>query len=665
MLDRVSAIELVGLTCYAFGAFCFGGLVLLSFGRGVDRTGAALSERDGGPVRRRAEIIGGSLMGLCFVWFVVHAVLVLVEQLPDYRPWLLRTVVLVLAFAFPPLVMHVTWAEAQCGGRKLEHATWRHVLVLTYVLSFAICAASLLGFYRVLTFPFRVGPFAGISIGMLFAATGVYAIVALSRRGGGPPESGPERTSRRAMVGLFAVMTGLCGLGFAANMGWIEPGRVLNLVMTNLPLAFIFVGVWFEDRFQFFDLFVKRGLALLLTLFVLAAWFGLSLPALEALDLGRVRPWVQAIVLLPLAIALPWGYRKLSGWLDGVWLGRRYTPIEGLKAFLASLQQATNEAQLVERAAAGLSEIFRAPARVVLGDGDDEAGFEIAIEAPFGFGGNRLGRLVLGPRANHLPWFSEDKALVSSLADVFCSTLANLRLQRRERQQDERARELSLAASRSELKALRAQVNPHFLFNALNAIAGLIHRDPMRADRTVEQLAEVFRYTLRRSEHEWARLEEELEFVRAYLEVERARFGERLTFDVRSDPELAGARIPSMVVQTLVENAVKHGAAAVRGPVRIEVGALAGTSGLVIEVADSGPGFAPAHTSPPSGRSRGEGHGLANVRGRLAGHFGGAAELAIARDEQRGRTIVTLRMPRVDVPERSARAALRDPAGAA
>ena len=93
---------------------------------------------------------------------------------------------------------------------------------------------------------------------------------------------------------------------------------------------------------------------------------------------------------------------------------------------------------------------------------------------------------------------------------------------------------MSFQASRSELKALRAQINPHFLFNALNAIAGLIHKNPLRADKTVERLADVFRYTLRRSENEWTLLEEEMEFVRAYLEVEQARFGKRLQFQIHA-----------------------------------------------------------------------------------------------------------------------------------
>src|SRR5207247_6147621 len=129
--------------------------------------------------------------------------------------------------------------------------------------------------------------------------------------------------------------------------------------------------------------------------------------------------------------------------------------------------------------------------------------------------------------------------------------LDNLRLQERRLQQEQLARELSLNASRSELKALRAQINPHFLFNALNAIAGLIHQNPANADRTIEQLAEVFRYALRGSDSEWAVLGDELDFVRAYLDVERARFGERLRAEVHIADGASGALVPTMVVQTL------------------------------------------------------------------------------------------------------------------
>ncbi len=136
---------------------------------------------------------------------------------------------------------------------------------------------------------------------------------------------------------------------------------------------------------------------------------------------------------------------------------------------------------------------------------------------------------------------SEDLAMLRSLAGVFGFMLENIRLQSRRQEQDQLAQDLRLQSSKSELKALRAQINPHFLFNALNAIASLIHTDPARADEAVEQLAEVFRYTLRRSDSEWAPLDQELTFARAYLDVEQARFGQRLTCTIDSDHHVAAA----------------------------------------------------------------------------------------------------------------------------
>src|SRR5437763_7287914 len=114
--------------------------------------------------------------------------------------------------------------------------------------------------------------------------------------------------------------------------------------------------------------------------------------------------------------------------------------------------------------------------------------------------------LRLLPRPDEVPFLSDDLALQQSLARTLGVVLENVRFRQREHS-------LRLLAGRAELKALRAQINPHFLFNALNAIAGLIHTQPALAEVTVERLAEVFRYTLRESATEWVRLDEEIEFV--------------------------------------------------------------------------------------------------------------------------------------------------------
>lgn len=243
------------------------------------------------------------------------------------------------------------------------------------------------------------------------------------------------------------------------------------------------------------------------------------------------------------------------------------------------------------------------------------------------------------------PFLSEDLQLLNSLAASFTFLWDNLKVQRQHRIQEQREQELRLHASRSELKALRAQINPHFLFNALNAIAGLIHSDPNRAEETVEQLSEIFRYTLKQSEKEWVRLEEEINFIRAYLEVEQARFGARLQVKLEADPEILELKIPGMMVQTLVENAVKHGISSIRGPGLIQVRAAKKEGFMLVEVLDNGPGINSSKSMPLSMGRESTSYGLRNIQERLQGYFGSEARFHLVRDPSNQFTIATLLIP--------------------
>jgi LytS/YehU family sensor histidine kinase len=240
----------------------------------------------------------------------------------------------------------------------------------------------------------------------------------------------------------------------------------------------------------------------------------------------------------------------------------------------------------------------------------------------------------MAARSNGIPYLSDDHRLLQSLARTLSVVLENVRFREQRRQQDEREQQLRLLAGRAELKALRAQINPHFLFNALNAIAGLIPGQPELADETVEQLAEVFRYTLRKSEKEWVRLDEEVEFVTAYLRVEKARFGDRLETEFQVEPAAGAMSIPAMTIQPLVENAIKHGVSAVEGRGRVGLRVALEGKWLAVEVTDNGPGF-------PAGVTLG--HGLHNVMERLNGYYGDSAQLQWHCGE--GGTKVWLRIP--------------------
>jgi len=391
---------------------------------------------------------------------------------------------------------------------------------------------------------------------------------------------------------------------------------------------------------------VKKAAFVFSSLLLLTLYFAFVTQRIWAMNLrGWIGTLVWALSVWPIVLWAPWGQRQLSLWVDRLWLGRRFSPAEATRHFLAGLQGAISAAELRRLAEQRLSAIFKADVDV-LDDASGSAsafGAGTAITAPIRLQGEPAGAIRIQPRTDSPQFLSEDVVLLASLADAFSFLLENLRLREKRLEQEQREQQLVLNANRSELKALRAQVNPHFLFNALNTIASLIPRQPDRAERTIEQLAELFRYTLRRSDREWVTLEEEFEVVRAYLDVEQARFGDHLVTRIDASDEARQMRIPAMIVQTLVENAVKHGVGRTRTQGVVEVNAAVDASGLRIAVADNGPGFpVSASRTFPTGDG---GYGLRNIRERLQGHFGEAADLTVDRDTTLGMTVVSLRLP--------------------
>ena len=203
-----------------------------------------------------------------------------------------------------------------------------------------------------------------------------------------------------------------------------------------------------------------------------------------------------------------------------------------------------------------------------------------------------------------------------------------------------RERELTELAATSQLAALRAQINPHFLFNGLNSIAQLIRTDPDKAEVCVERLADLFRYILRRAEKEFVPLADELEMAQAYLEIERARFGDRLRVETEVDPRSLHQLIPNLILQPLVENAVKHGLSRKIGAGTIRIVAAVSNGCLTITVGDDGLGMPGATLD----RVYEQGVGLRNLRDRLERLYG-AAHLPEIRSAPGGGTEVRLRLP--------------------
>jgi len=183
----------------------------------------------------------------------------------------------------------------------------------------------------------------------------------------------------------------------------------------------------------------------------------------------------------------------------------------------------------------------------------------------------------------------------------------------------ERAARAEAAAARTQLAALRAQLHPHFLFNALHTVVQLIPLQPARAADAAEQVAELLRVTVE-EDRDLVALRDEWSFVSRYLAIERIRFGDRLQVRAEIADDVRDARVPSFALQTLVENAVRHGAAPQVAPTEITVTATGTPAALTLRVRDTGAGAT-------NGAGTSGGTGLARLRERLTALYGGASRL--------------------------------------
>ena len=207
----------------------------------------------------------------------------------------------------------------------------------------------------------------------------------------------------------------------------------------------------------------------------------------------------------------------------------------------------------------------------------------------------------------------------------------------RYREVELRTAQLSAQLAQAQLQALRMQLHPHFLFNTLNAISTLVHKDPEIADRMIARLSDLLRLTLENIGVQEVRLAQELEFLERYLEIERMRFPDRLQVRMRIAPETLDARAPYLILQPIVENAVRHGIAPRSTPGTVEIRADCKNDRLVLEVRDDGPGVAPNSNLK-------DGVGISSTRARLEKLYGAAHQFEL-RNADEGGLVVTLAIP--------------------
>jgi sensor histidine kinase YesM len=213
-----------------------------------------------------------------------------------------------------------------------------------------------------------------------------------------------------------------------------------------------------------------------------------------------------------------------------------------------------------------------------------------------------ISALVAGARQNALPWLA------------VAGTILAIEARRRAVRASLERERLRAEVAEQRVIALTSQLQPHFLFNTLQSISTLIHRDPDAADEMLTKLSDLLRDVLRHRDRALVPLGEELRFTRTYLDIAKIRFGERLSFQIDVAPELLDVQVPIFLLQPLVENALKHGIGArIRGG-SISIAAERAGDRVRIDVADDGPDAAAI--------AEASGMGLANTRERLAASFG-------------------------------------------
>ena len=456
------------------------------------------------------------------------------------------------------------------------------------------------------------------TIGFLVLTALAAASAAYSRRPGG------IRIMAAMCLALFAMSFVHFGVGHA-NQAWASE---LVVHHAGIPLALFLM---LQDyRFVLLDAFIRflanALLAAIVTLLMIAIAFRL-------LPLERIAdPLHEAALLIGAGLVLvffAWLRNRVQAWLTGVVF--RQSSVAGLAGRIKDCPPFSEGDPLLEWSASAMADTVRTPQHAIV------AGTEIAstenLHAPapanaiadapslrrwdwaeavvpvrLGSGSSKL--ILLGRREGGRRYLSEDFDMLARAAVEVSEKVESLR-----------RREMERLVSQGELRALQSQINPHFLFNALNAVYGTIPREAAQARRMVLNLAEIFRYFLQ-SEKTFVPLAQEMQIVRAYLEVEQSRLGSRLKVEIDVDESLLDIPIPALSVEPLVENAIRHGIApsAEPGYVRIHGAIEGGQMRIMVENSSAGD----AADSP------GAGVGLDNLRRRLEICYGSAAGLRLA-----------------------------------
>jgi hypothetical protein len=458
-----------------------------------------------------------------------------------------------------------------------------------------------------------------VTVGFLTLAVVAVAAPALRKRTGG------VRIVASMCLALFAMSFVHFGNGHASQ-AWSSE---LVVHHAGIPLALF---VLLQDyRFILLDAFIRflanAMLAAILTGLVIAAAFRLVLVERIAQP-----PLHEALLLISICLFLvffAWLRNRVQAWLTQA-IFRRGS-VAGLASRVKDCPAFSSEDRYIDWAAALIAAAVKTKDYAVVAQSELEAAADLhapvlanllpasrsspkwnwaEVVVPVRRGQDDVRLILLGRRHGGQRYFSED-----------LDTLGRTAVEIAERVEALRRQEMNRLVSQAELRALQSQINPHFLFNALNTLYGTIPREAPGARRMVTNMAEIFRYFLQ-SDRTFVPLAEEMQIVRAYLEVEQLRLGDRLQVEFHVDQTALDVPVPVLSVQPLVENAIKHGIAQSAEPGYVHVRIELRGDELRIIVENS--------SDKTTVEAAGTGVGLQNVRRRLEICYGPGATLRLA-----------------------------------
>ncbi len=384
-------------------------------------------------------------------------------------------------------------------------------------------------------------------------------------------------------------------------------------LISTLPL--IFWLIYYHTPYIFFDVLAKRGAQIIVFAIVAGLYYGFLAYVIKPTNQTSITTYF----LLGIIFSLPTGLFTLTQnfidrFVDTHLLGRVPFPDLLIKLNL-ELNKATTPEEAITIVSHNIKQALKAKNVNYIPNHNLSNLNTNTVNIPITNHLEILGYVLIEPSREHSRYLSEDMKFIQLVATNLATTLSRLHLQLE--QQNHKVRELELinTASQLRLKALQAQLDPHFLFNSMSLIGNLVRSEPDKARNAVQYLSRVYRYVLDSSRKDLVSAMDEINFLRAYLDIEQLRFESRLKVKFELYKDLDKVFIPPMLLQPLVENAVKHGISP-----KIEGGELLikiseTPLGLEFIIADTGEGFDPNKT--PKSNGDGNGVGLSNVKQQL------------------------------------------------